>query len=432
MPKAAPTTTPADPAEPLPPPPPPGPPGSMAVERVPIASLVPDPINPRDHDSKNLAAIRESLMSFGQVEPLVVQRSSGMVIGGNGRLSQMRSLGWTTADVVRVDLDDAAARRLSIALNRSAELGRWNERNLRAELTKLSIASPDLKIPGFSADELRQKMTDHRGAVTRLVTGPDDEPVPLRREAISKRGERYELGPHVLVCGDATSADDLDKACGGAPVDMVWTDPPYGVAYAQKTGRKIENDDIDEQALEQLLRASFTLAKGRCRPGAVWYVAGPHAATGRLFGNVLHELGLWRQLLIWEKDSLVLSRCDYHYRHEPIWYGWVTGAAHREPPDRSQDSIWSFPRPKRSDDHPTQKPVPLIARALLNSSAPDERVLDMFGGSGSTLIACAETGRRAVLTEIDPVYADAIRRRWGRWALKHGINPGPGAILEDA
>ena len=208
---------------------------------------------------------------------------------------------------------------------------------------------------------------------------------------------------------------------------MVWTDPPYGVAYrGKRTDRpSIENDALPLDQLTEFLRASLTATKEATVEGAPWYVASPPGPTSHVFGTVLTELEVWKHSLVWVKNTFVIGRGDYHYRHEMIFYGWTPGAARLHPvPDRKQDTVWEFPKPSRNADHPTMKPVDLVARAIRNSSSRGDLVLDPFGGSGSTLIAAEETGRHARLIELDPRYVDVICRRWqehtGRMPLRAG------------
>jgi len=232
---------------------------------------------------------------------------------------------------------------------------------------------------------------------------------------------------HRLLCGDSRKAADMARLTDGRLADMVWEDPPYGVAYASRIGmgagvsssqaraaggRGIENDDLDVPQLTAFLREAFTLGLDACKPGAVWYVAAPHGPMGVAFSVVLHELDIWRSSLVWVKDALVISRLDYHYRHEVLYYGWKPGAAHHAVIDRTQTSVFEFARPRRSEEHPTMKPVELVRKHIENSSDPGQTVLDQFAGSGSTLIAAEQTGRNALLMEIDPQFADVIVRRW--------------------
>ncbi len=238
---------------------------------------------------------------------------------------------------------------------------------------------------------------------------------------------------HRLLCGDSRKAEDMARLMDGRMADMVWTDSPYGVAIASRVGtstgmsssqaraeggKGIANDDLTVPELVAFLRGAFDLALEACKPGAVWYVAAPHGPMGVAFSMVLHDLDIWHSSLVWVKDSMVISRLDYHYRHEVFYYGWKPGGAHHPVPDRCQTSVFEFPRPKRSEEHPTMKPVDLIRKHMENSSSPGQTVLDQFAGSGSTLIACEQTGRDACLMEIDPQYADVVVHRWEEFTGK--------------
>jgi site-specific DNA-methyltransferase (adenine-specific) len=216
------------------------------------------------------------------------------------------------------------------------------------------------------------------------------------------------------MCGDSTEKDQLAVLMQGKEADLVWTDPPYGVSYVGKTkdALTIENDDMDIDALQEFLTKAFQAGHEVTKKGGCWYVAAPSGNIFQAFSIPLSNLGIWRHTLVWVKDTLVMGRADYHYKHESIFYGWKEGAAHQTPPDRKQDTVWEIDRPKRNAEHPTMKPIELITRAIKNSSNQGEIVLDMFGGSGSTLIAANETNRTAYLMELDPHYVDVICARY--------------------
>ena len=255
-------------------------------------------------------------------------------------------------------------------------------------------------------------------------------PTARRRTTCRRCGKRYcaaVQSRHRLLCGDARSAEDMARLMDASLADLVWTDPPYGVAIASRVGtsrgmssaqaraeghRGIANDDMSVPDHVAFLRTAFEVALSACKPGAVWYVAAPHGPMGVAFSIVLHELDIWHSSLVWVKDSMVISRLDYHYRHEVLYYGWKPGGAHHPVPDRCQTSVFELPRPKRSEAHPTMKPVELVRRHIENSSDCGQAVLDPFAGSGSTLIAAQQTGRRAFLMEIDPVFVDVAVQRW--------------------
>ena len=206
---------------------------------------------------------------------------------------------------------------------------------------------------------------------------------------------------------------------------MLWTDPPYGVSYVGKTkdALTIENDSLDDVGLTDFLRAALGCAWATCRAGASWYIAAPAGPLNHCFSTVLKELGVWRQSLNWVKNTFALGRSDYHYRHEPIFYGWKEGAAHYFVDDRTQDTILEYDKPSRNAEHPTMKPVALVERCISNSSKPGESVLDLFGGSGTTLIAAEKTGRTAYLMELDPIYCDVIVTRWEQATGQKAVRP---------
>jgi DNA modification methylase len=279
-----------------------------------------------------------------------------------------------------------------------------------------------LEAASFTEADLNALLAGQR--VPPKLNDPDDAPEPPG-VPVTVPGDLWLLGPHRLLCGDATVVTDVERLMDGERADLVWTDPPYGVAYtaknamlnAQDGGSRLEtgisSDELDGDALAALLHDSLSNALTVSRPGAAWWVAAPCLAQPlRAFADVLCDLGVWRHTLIWVKDGLVIGRADYHGRHEQLLYGWAPGAAHRPPPDRSQDSVWEIPRPRKNDLHPTMKPVALIARAIVNHTDPNAIVFDPFGGSGSTLIAAHGLNRRAYLLDIDPAYCDVICRRF--------------------
>jgi site-specific DNA-methyltransferase (adenine-specific) len=250
----------------------------------------------------------------------------------------------------------------------------------------------------------------------------DDFTIPDKPESVP--GEVYELGPHRLVCGDSSDVNILDLATNGEKAACVWTDPPYGIAVVggfralspeerkRLGGKTIENDSLDLDGLRDFLRETLGATLTFTEPGAAWYVCAPHGPIGLAFSDVMTELGVWKHSLVWVKDSLVMGRSDYHYRHEPIYYGWTPGGPHNWYSDRKQTTVIEIPRPRRNAEHPTMKPLELVGQLLRNSTKRDDLVLDPFGGSGSTLIAADALGRRAAIVELDPGYCDVIRRRY--------------------
>jgi site-specific DNA-methyltransferase (adenine-specific) len=375
----------------------------MEVTRRLIEDLTLDPRNARTHSQKNLDAIATSLTKFGQRKPIVIT-GDGVVLAGNGTLEAAKSLKWDHIDVTvtPADWDIDTARAYALADNRTAELAEWDEAVLAQQLLELHDADFDIEALGFEMPQV-------------IEPEPlDEDEMPLQPEPKVKHGDLWKLGEHRLYCGDATDVVAYERLMGEDQVDLVWTDPPYGVSYVGQGGMTIENDNLDIGALEEFLRQGFNAMFTYTKPGACWYVAAPSGNLFQAFSIPLSELEVWRHTLVWVKDALVMGRADYHYRHESIFYGWTPGAAHQEPPDRKQDSVWEVPRPRSNKEHPTMKPIELITRAINNSSRANDLVLDPFAGSGSTLIAADHTRRRETVMDIDPQYCDVIIARWER------------------
>lgn len=400
------------------------------LEYVRLDSVTAAPRNPKGHDTTGIArAIKHH--GFGEV-PLRDERT-GRLVAGHGRYTQlvaMRDSGATAPDGILVDPDgewlmpvitgwasrsDEDAEAYLVGSNRLTTKGGWDDRGLTEMLEDLAAANL-LELTGYDQADLDALLADLNPAVDEIppaFTDPDDAPEPPA-EPVCAVGDVWELGPHRLTVGDSTDVNVWETLLEGRRADMVWTDPPYGVAYTGKTADAltIENDALDEDGLRDFLRAAFAATYTATRPGAAWYIASPPGPLHLVFGGLLHELGVLRQTLIWVKDQFVMGRSDYHYRHEPLFYGWTPGAAHHPVPDRTQDTVHEVPRPKRSADHPTMKPVALIERHITNSTDPGQLVVDPFGGSGSTLLAAHAAGRVAALIELDPRYADVICRRY--------------------
>lgn len=394
-----------------------------AAEWVPIEKLLPWVKNPRKNEPA-VAPVAESIRTFGFGAPIVARRQNFEVIAGHTRLKAAKVLGLKTVPVRFMDLTDDEAHKLAIADNKLNELADWDKLGLAGLLGDMS--KEDATLLGFDEDELA-KLLEGSGA----VNGDDDDPLDLPSKPVSKPGEVYELGPHRLLCGDSTSPDSWSRVLKpDERLHIVWTDPPYGVDYVGKTKEalKIQNDALNEEQLLTLLRSSLGAALASCAPGAAWYVAAPAGPLFHTFGTVLKELGVWRHTLTWLKDVFVMGRCDYHYKHEPLFYGWEPNGRHYWCGARDLHTILDFERPKRSTEHPTMKPPELIQFCLRNSSKTGQLVGDPFGGSGSTMIAAAREGRVSRLIELDPRYCDVIRRRWGRFAETGGVEPGRGAL----
>ena len=370
--------------------------------------------NPRRGDVEAIAA---SLTKHGQYRPIVVNAGSATgrrneVLAGNHTLLAARSLGWDALDVALIDVDEQTAASIVAADNRTADLGGYDE----AALYELLNGLDDLEGTGYLAEDL--------AALERALfppephTEPDDAPgVP--EEPRSQTGQIWQLGPHRLLVGSATDSAAVGRLVADTPPDCVWTDPPYGVEYVGKTkdALRIQNDGAS--GLAALLDEAFTVLVEVCRPGAPVYVA--HSDTERMtFEAAMRSAGmLVRQNLIWAKNVMVMGHSDYHYKHEPILYGFTPGfsgrlgrGGERWLGDHTQTTLFEIDRPARSSDHPTMKPVALIDAMLANSLPPGGVVLDPFAGSGSTLIAAHGRGARALVVELEPRYADVILRRF--------------------
>jgi len=392
-----------------------------AAEWRALSAIRPYEQNPRQN-ADAVAKVAASIREFGWRAPIVVDED-GVILAGHTRLLAAQALGLAEVPVHTASgLTGAQARAYRLADNRTAQEATWDWDALRLEIGALKDADFDLDLTGFDADELAGLLAD--GSQLQPGADPDEAP-PLPTEPITQPGDLIRLGRHRLLCGDATEATAWEALMGGEAFALLWTDPPYGVDYASKNamlnardgGKRIETpiegDAQSSPELTDLLRSSFSLAFAHSKAGGAWYVAGPQGgALSHSFASVLLELGLLRHTLQWVKNQFVLGRCDYHYRHEPIFYGWKDGAAHTWHGGHSQDSVLEFDRPRRSELHPTMKPVALVQRCLENSSDPGALVCDPFAGSGTTLIAAEASGRRAAVMELTPAYCDVIVTRW--------------------
>jgi len=423
---------------------------SLSVTRVPLAQIVPDPANARSHGPANLEAIEASLRRFGQAEPLVVQASTLRLIAGHGRLEAMKRLGWTEADVVEPDVEGTDAAALSIALNRTAELAAWDEPALARILAALQEEDALLGT-GYTDGEVATLLAAARAAAHEGLTDPDAIPEPPETP-VTRLGDRWQLGEHVLLCGDSSSAADLDRLLAGARIQLLNTDPPYnvkveprsnnaiaaglssfaGTGHHQKLDlerdpskakgttkrlrakdRPLANDFVSDEQFRELLRAWFGNAARVLEPGRSFYIWGGYANVAN-YPAALEEAELYfSQTVIWDKQHPVLTRKDMMGAHEWCFYGWREGAAHQWHGPNNITDLWAVKKVNpQSMVHLTEKPTELAERAMAYSTKAGENVLDLFGGSGSTLIAAERTGRRAFLMELDALYCDVILERF--------------------
>ena len=384
----------------------------MKVERVPIESLVGDPANVRKHDQKNLDAIKGSLARFGQQKPVVVG-ANNVVIAGNGTVAAALSLGWKEVAIVRSELIGPDATAYAIADNRTAELATWDDDALAQQLAAIQINDEDLaRATGFDAREI-ERLSKGGEVVEDEVPEPPADP-------ITKPGDLWVLGDHRVLCGDSTKEEDVARLMAGAKADLWLTDPPYGVAYesAGRRGKENKHDEIenDSRPLDEMAKfweQAATLAYSSCSGSSSYYwFACQGGDQMMMMMSISRAKWRVRHELIWVKDQMVFGRCDYHYKHEPILYGWKQDGTHEWNADRKQVSVLEFDRPKRSDEHPTMKPVGLVAYLLGNNTTSGDSVLDTFCGSGTTLIAAEQLGRKCYGMEISPQYCDVIVKRW--------------------
>ncbi|MCK4981803.1 MAG: ParB N-terminal domain-containing protein [Victivallaceae bacterium] len=391
----------------------------MEIIQMKIADVIPYERNPRINDDA-VEAVAESIKEFGWRAPLVVDEHN-IIICGHTRLKAAQHLGLDTVPVhVARGLTPEQIKAYRIADNQTGNIAEWDFDLLPLELADLQNMDFDLSILGFDTDEL-DKILNGDDVITAGQTDPNE--VPETPEVpVSKAGEIYQLGGHRLMCGDATKSVDVEALMCGEKADLLLEDPPYNVAYEGGTGMTIQNDNMDDAAFFNFLADAFKCAVEVMTPGASFYIF--HAdSEGYNFRGACRVAGLQvRQCLVWKKDSLVLGRQDYQWQHEPILYGWKDGAAHSWYSDRKQTTILEFDRPKRSELHPTTKPVEMLVYLIKNSSQRGELVTDFFGGSGSTLIAAEQTGRKAYLMELDEKYCDVIRKRWAEFTNGEGCD----------
>ena len=387
----------------------------MNIVNVKIAEITPYANNPRNNDGA-VESVAKSIEKFGFIGAIILNKDK-VIINGHTRVKACKKLGMETVPAIIVDhLTKEQEDALRIADNKTGEIAEWDEELLRAELKALEEAGFGIEDLGFDNSELEALL---EGDVSVSVGETDPNAAPEVPEvAVSRPGEVYVLGDHRLVCGDSTKAEDVGRVCKEGEADMWLTDPPYNVAYEGSNGLTIQNDSMEDVKFREFLRTAFGHAEKTLKPGAPFYIF--HAdSEGYNFRGACHDIGLRvRQCLVWKKNALVLGRQDYQWIHEPCLYGWKEGGPHPWYADRSQTTVMEFNKPKKNDVHPTMKPVEMLVYLLQNSSKRGDVVLDTFGGSGSTLIACEQTGRVCKTVELDPRYCDAIRRRWAEF--KHG------------
>jgi DNA modification methylase len=373
-----------------------------------VAELIPYVNNSRTHSDEQVAQIAASIKEFGWTNPILVDGSNG-IIAGHGRLLAARKLGHKDGSTIELsDLSETQKKAYIIADNRLALNAGWDNEMLTIELNDLLADGFALEMLGFDTKELNALLEP------KMVEGlTDEDAVPkVPEEPKTRLGDIYQLGNHRLMCGDSTSIEAVETLMDGQMADMVFTDPPYGVDY-----EGIKNDD--RSGLEDLLRSAFGNFLAASKSGASIYVFHSDRCAD-IFHKVFREFFHFSSMIIWAKNSLTLSQTDYQSIHEPCLYGWMDNGKHSWHSDRKQTSVWRFDK-ERVVGHTTPKPVALVAQAIGNSSKGGDSVIDLFGGSGSTLIACEKTGRYARLMELDPKYCDVIVKRWEDFTGKKAV-----------
>ena len=368
-----------------------------------VGDLIPYENNPRNNDEA-VDYVAKSIEEFGFKVPIVVDKNY-VIVAGHTRLKASKKLGLEKVPVIIADdLSEEKIKAFRIADNKVAEIAEWNEDKLHQELGELEDLLFDMTEFGF----------DIVGDLDDGEVKEDEFEVETPIIPTSKVGQVYKLGNHRLMCGDSTKQDDVNKLMGETKVDLFITDPPYNVDYTGKTADAltIENDKMEDSDFRTFLKDAFSTANEVMKGGAVFYIW--HAdSEGYNFRGACHDIG-WtvRQCLIWNKNSMVMGRQDYHWKHEPCLYGWKDGTGHLWASDRKQKTILNFDRPTVNKEHPTMKPVRLFDYQIQNNTKKEDAVLDLFGGSGTTLIACEQNGRKSYTMELDPKYVDVIINRW--------------------
>ncbi len=385
----------------------------LQIQYRPIELLIPYARNAKQHSDAHVAQIAASIAEFGWGAPILVDGQNN-VIAGHGRLLAARKLGMAEVPVVAMEhLTDIQRKALILADNKIGENASWDDALLGLELAELQDAGFDLALTGFSADEWDALIAGDES--TEGLT--DEDAIPeVTDDPVSQLGDVWLLGEHKLLCGDATKAEDYQALLGEELADMTVTDPPYNVNYANTakdkmrgTNRPILNDNMGDGFAGFLLLACQNILD--VTKGAV-YIAMSSSELDTLQSAFRAAGGKWSTFVIWAKNTFTMGRADYQRQYEPILYGWKDGAQHYWCGARDQGDVWQIKKPHKNDLHPTMKPVELMERAVRNSSKTRDIVLDPFGGSGTTLIACEKSGRRARLMELDPKYVDVIIKRW--------------------
>ncbi len=382
-----------------------------------IADLVPYDKNPRRNDMA-VDDVAESMEQVGYITPIVIDENR-QILAGETRCKALKKRRVKRDKVLQVfGLTEEQKKKYRLLDNKVGEIAEWDPELLAGELEEVDFGDFD-----FGFDELMAELTDtsEEDGAPLSTAVEDDADIVLPEEPKAKRGDIYQLGAHRLMCGDSTDPADVARLMDGKAADLLLTDPPYNVNYEGGTGLTIQNDNMEDAAFRKFLRDAFACADGVMKPGAAFYIW--HAdSEGYNFRGACHDIG-WqvRQCLIWNKNALVLGRQDYQWKHEPCLYGWKGGASHTWLSDRTQTTVMDFDKPTRSEIHPTMKPIGLFDYQIRHSCPVGGAVLDLFNGSGTTIMACEQNGRSAYTMELDPRYVDAAIDRWETFTGKKAI-----------
>lgn len=380
------------------------------MQLVPVSKLIPYVNNARTHSAEQVTKLRSSLREFGFINPVIIDRDYG-IIAGHGRVLAAKEEQMTEVPCVFADfLSEAQKKAYILADNRFAQDAGWDEELLRIEIESLQGADFDVSLTGFEEQEIADLFA---GEEENTAKNDDfDLSAALEKATFVERGDLWTVGRHRLLCGDATNPEDVAKLMEGKKANLIVTDPPYGVSFKSSDGLTIQNDSMKNEEFYTFLLSAFQCMTEHLESGGSAYVF--HADTeGLNFRKAFIDAGFHLAgVCIWVKNSLVLGRSDYQWQHEPVLFGWKKGGKHSWYSDRSQTTIWNYDKPKRNKNHPTSKPLDLLGYPVCNSSQENAIVLDTFGGSGSTLMACEQLNRICCMMELDEKYASVILRRY--------------------
>jgi len=387
-------------------------------EKVPVDRLVPYARNARTHSKEQVIQLRSSLREFGFVNPVIIDHDYN-IIAGHGRILAAKAEGMLEVPCVFVEhLTEVQKKAYILADNRLALSAGWDDEMLAFEFADLKELGFDLELTGFDPAEIEKLF-----ASGEPVTEDDfDLSAALEEAAFVLPGDVWALGPHRLMCADSTKAEDVQRLMDGKRANLLLTDPPYNVSFESASGLKIKNDSMKSDQFYNFLFAAFKNCAAHLESGGSAYIF--HADTeGENFRRAFREAGFHLSgTCVWAKDSFVMGRSPYQWQHEPILFGWLKTGKHNWYAGRSEATIWNFPKPKRNSDHPTSKPLDLLAYPIKNSTQANSIVLDVFGGSGSTLMACEQTDRICYMMELDEKYASVILRRYAEFNQNGGAD----------